>query len=80
MPTRQQYAAEGETDLGWAIARVRRDRRGRPAWVEVTCRGCGVTARYAYGPVASAFAHDDRCPVFRAIRGEARRCTSGSST
>lgn len=73
MPTSNQAAPAGDTDLGWGYARVVANDpgTGRPQQVDVTCKGCLVTLRLTVQPaggITSAFPHADDCEVFRRIR------------
>ena len=72
MPTSNQAAPIGTSDLGWGVADVVacHPLTGEPTTVRVTCKGCLVGHDYAIaeGGVVSAFPHGAGCPVYRRIR------------
>jgi hypothetical protein len=71
-------AAVGETDLGWAVARVTHlqvietpTAVQRVATVRITCKGCGSTTVIKTGDASGVgrFRHVSTCRVLREVRG-----------
>lgn len=71
MPTFDLIDAHGETDMGWATARVtaRHPVTSEPTHVIVQCKACAVSFEYAiaHGNVASGFDHLPTCPIYKGI-------------
>lgn len=71
MPTFDLIDTHGETDMGWAIARVsqRHPVTHQPTSVIVQCKACQVTFEYTVdrGGVASGFDHLPTCPIYQGI-------------
>jgi hypothetical protein len=73
-----EISATGETDLGWAVARVLKleiydspKSIQRVATVQITCKGCGSTTVIKTGDVSGVgrFRHVPTCRVLREVRG-----------